>query len=63
MNDMASKATVAVNYEFAYWFGKGKSSLRQAAFRSMKSTHTRTCPFFLRTGTMLEMKSTGDISL
>lgn len=43
--------------------GKGKSSLRQAAFRSLKSTHTRTCPFFLRTGTMLEMKSTWDISL
>lgn len=35
--------------------GKGKSSLGQAACRSLKSTHTRTCLFFLRTGTMLEI--------
>lgn len=35
--------------------GKGKSSLGQAAFRSLKSTHTRTCLFFLHTGTMLEI--------
>lgn len=41
--------------------GNGKLSLGQAAFRSLKSTHTRTCLFFLRTGTMLEMKSTWDI--
>jgi len=52
-HDIASKPTLASIMSSV--IGKGKSSLGQAACRSLKSTHTRTCLFFLRTGTMLEI--------
>ena len=33
--------------------GSGKSSLGHALYKSLKSTHIRSGPFFFRTGTML----------
>ena len=39
-------------------WGRGKSSLGLALFRSLKSTHTLILPSFLGTGTMLASHST-----
>nr|GLL39578.1 hypothetical protein RchiOBHm_Chr6g0263221 [Ipomoea trifida]GMC57760.1 zinc finger BED domain-containing protein RICESLEEPER 2-like [Ipomoea batatas]GMC68224.1 zinc finger BED domain-containing protein RICESLEEPER 2-like [Ipomoea batatas]GMD68309.1 zinc finger BED domain-containing protein RICESLEEPER 2-like [Ipomoea batatas] len=54
MNDMISCPVTASIINSV--MGSGKSSFGHATLRSRKSTHTRIWPFFLRTGTMLDIQ-------
>nr|GMC86547.1 hypothetical protein RchiOBHm_Chr6g0263221 [Ipomoea batatas] len=61
MNDMISCPVTASIINSV--MGSGKSSFGHATLRSRKSTHTRIWPFFLRTGTMLDIQGGSVVEL